>query len=321
MRIGVTGITGSFGRAFLQRCLHDSTIERVMGISRDEVKQADLAAEIGDPSPLRLFLADVRDSDRLEEVFWKLDVVIHAAALKRVEKTAYEPEELYKTNILGTINVIKAAVHAGVQRVVVLTSDKGVQPTNPYGVSKAAAEAFTVAFNAHSVPRGTRLACLRYGNVLGSRGSVVHLWRRQQAEHTPLTITDPRMTRFWLSLNQAVDFAWLVITRMEGGEIFVPMLPSMHVMDLADAVDSQKKARCPIGVRPGGEKLHEWLLTEEEIPRVVIEDPFYVVTPSLHSWRAREWTGPRLPVGFEYRSDRNSRWLSVEEMRIMLETV
>lgn len=337
VRIAITGATGSLGGALVEALSARTDAERVVGLSRDEVKSGDLEERWSERLPqLRCQLGDVRDEPRLEEVFRGCDVVVHAAALKRVGHSVYSPEEIVKTNVQGTINVIRAATEAGVGRVLVVSSDKAVEPTNLYGMSKAVAECYAVQSNSYGVPRGVRVSCVRYGNVLGSRGSVVHVWREAARRRQPLLVTDERMTRFIITLRQAADFVLRAIGWMRGGEVFVPLLPATRVTDLADAIEAHEGVsvgRRIVGLRPGGEKLHEALLSREEPARAWLlpegrypECPVVEVLPSHHSWRA---AFP--PVGGEatvsaaltspYTSDAPRRRLSTSELATMLRDV
>ena len=315
VNIAITGGTGSLGRALVKDYLTGSVrASRCVVVSRDEVKQGDLEAEYpeaGYPN-LRLFLGDVRDKDRLVQAFWHCDTVIHAAALKRIS-SFYSSGEILKTNVLGTVNVIQAAVEAGVKRVLLISSDKAVAPTNFYGVSKAAAEGYAVQANTYAAPRGTNVSVLRYGNVLGSRGSVLELWRRQWLAKQPLSITDPRMTRFLVSLPQAVGWVRAVADLMEGGEIFVPVLPAAYVTAVADAAFPKWPREC-IGIRPGGEKLHEALLSDEERTRLgLVSEGMVVVLPSPAPWRASPSRFPPTTLS-PYTSDRCAK-MTAEEIR------
>jgi UDP-N-acetylglucosamine 4,6-dehydratase len=317
----VTGVTGTFGRAFLRAVLGDSRWERVVGYSRDEVKQAGLQQEFGDWGQLRLFLGDVRDPDRLAMALRGVDTVVHAAALKRVDAGAYSPSEMIHTNIVGTMNVVAAAIHAGVARVVVISSDKAVAATNIYGSTKFCAETYAVQANAYGHPTGTKIAAVRYGNVLGSRGSVVHVWREQVARSEPLALTSPEMSRFVMTIEQAVDLVRFALDAMHGGEVVVPILPSAKMVTLARAVGGDAYPHRLVGLRPGGEKMAESLLNEEEPARTYQVGNYYVVTPSHHDWTSgAEWFAPHgfLPGDFVYRSDANTRWLSSDDLRALM---
>lgn len=322
MRIAITGITGSFGTAFMRQAFQAKSfeVERLVGVSRDELKQSEVATEFGDAQALRLFLGDVRDADRMREAFHHCDTVIHAAALKRVDAISYNPSEVIKTNINGTENVIKAAVECGVKRVLFISSDKACNPLNIYGSSKALAEQIAVASNSYAAPRGTSVSVLRYGNVLASRGSVVHIWRRQKAAGKPASITDSRMTRFVLTLPTAVAYALKAIRQMEGGEIFVPVLESARVTDLARAVVGPDWPVEEIGLRAGGEKLYEALLSDEEPSRTRIAGELMVVTPGTHSWRAQGWDcGDLAPLGFKYVSNGSFGWVRPARLAGLIE--
>lgn len=307
LQILVTGGTGSFGRAFVRRLLKERADCTIRVYSRDELKQYEMARAFGNDPRLRFFIGDVRDGDRLARALYGVDWLVHAAALKQVHLCEYNPAEAVKTNVLGAQNVIDAAIDAGVSKVVALSTDKAVNPVNLYGATKLCAEKLFVHGSAYSGPRETRFACVRYGNVLGSRGSVIPLWL-EQAPSGVLTLTDARMTRFWLSLGQAVDLVLQVFREMRGGEIFVPKIPSMRMVDLARAIAPEAMLK-EVGMRPG-EKLHEMLLTPEEAPRTREYPTHYVV--SRQTPRA---DGRAVPEGFCYRSDENSQWLGVERLR------
>lgn len=327
MKIAITGATGSLGGALIEALRRRDDVERLVALSRDEVKSGDLSARYADYAPLRCQLADVRDRERLTEVFRGCEIVIHAAALKRIGHSVYSPGEMVKTNVIGTMNVIHAATEAGVGRVLFIGSDKEVEPTNLYGMSKAVASCYAIQSNSYALPRGTRVSCVRYGNVLGSRGSVIGIWRDQLRRGVPLTLTDPQMTRFILTLPQAAAFVLRAIAGMEGGEVFVPRLPAVRLDVLAEAVERAEgrsgTLRLITGLRPGGEKLHEALISREEPPRTWWTDSSgerFVILPTHHSWRAT-WPPPT-PVcrATPYTSDNPCAWLSVEELIEMLRT-
>jgi UDP-N-acetylglucosamine 4,6-dehydratase/5-epimerase len=285
----ITGGTGSLGRALTAALMADSTVSAIRVLSRDELKQAEMATELGPSDKVRYLLGDVRDVARLTQAFVDADVVVHCAALKRVDAIAYNPWEARKTNVEGSANVITAAVACHVPRVLMISSDKAVEPTNFYGVTKALMEHEAVASNVWTVPRGTQVSCTRWGNVIESRGSVAHVFKQAVAEGRPLPITDPRCTRFWLRLGDAVSYVEEALTLMEGGEIFVPAdLPSSTLEAMANQM-YPGHPRETIGLRPGGEKLHETLATADELQRAVLRGPFYVITPYLHPWRERDW--------------------------------
>lgn len=318
-RILITGATGTFGNACVRHLLTLADVERICCFSRDELKQSEMAERFGHDPRLRFFLGDVRDQARLEQACYGVDAVFHAAALKRVDAVAYDSEEAVKTNILGTTNVVQAAIATGVARVVFLSSDKAVRATNFYGASKFMAEQIAVAANAYGVPRGTRIACTRYGNVLGSRGSVLHTWRQQMAAGRPITLTHPDISRFWMTAPQAVGLVLTALARMEGGEIFVPKLPALQLSALARLVGGPDHPTTLTGLRPGGEKLHEELLSGEEIARTHDGGDVYIIAPTVASWRsvAPDY-GPLVDPAFRYRSD-TAPVMSDAEMTLMLE--
>lgn len=330
MKLAVTGATGSLGGALIATLATRPDVTRLVALSRDEVKSGELADRLGDAVPaLRCMLGDVRDPERLEEVFRGCDVVIHAAALKRISHSVYSPGEMVKTNVQGTINVVKAATEVGVKCVLIVSSDKAAEPVNLYGVTKCAAECYSVQSNSYSRPRGTRVGVVRYGNVLGSRGSVIHVWRDQLRRGLPLTITDPGMTRFIITLHQAAAFCLAALEDMEGGEVFVPRLPAARIADLAEAVvgaslkpgEGTGWSTVVIGLRPGGEKLHEALLTREEPERTWWDGGRMVILPSHHSWR-EDWKVPAgQKVAGPYTSDAPDVWLTVEELVPMLKDI
>ena len=295
-RYAVTGGTGFLGRAIIRRLLADGSAERIVSVARDEVKRDDLLEEFGHDPRLRAMLGDVRDRERMEDAFAGCQAVIHAAALKRVGTGAYDADEMTKTNILGTRAVIRAALAAGVERLIVVSSDKACEPTNHYGKTKAAAEDLAVNANTYAYPRGLRIGCVRYGNVLGSRGSVLELWDRQLAEGNAAGLTDARMTRFIITIEQAVHFVLDAAYDVEGGEIFVPVLPAARIEDLFVAFYlAGPMARgadlVRLGFRPGGEKLHERLLTDEEAShRLADAGPGrYAVLPTHREWSAEPY--------------------------------
>lgn len=312
----VTGGTGSFGGAFIERLLTESEcVVRVF--SRDELKQSELAARFGHNPRLRFFIGDVRDRSRLDRAMVGADLVVHAAAMKQVPACEYNPFEAVQTNIIGTQNVIDAAIDARVGKVVALSTDKAVNPVNLYGATKLCEEKLIVQGNAYASHGSTRFSCVRYGNVVGSRGSVVPLFRQQVAQGR-LTITDERMTRFWITLPQAVDLVLLAVDSMVGGEVFVPKIPSMRVTDLAEALAPGLPVDV-IGIRPG-EKLHEGLLTPDEARRTVDTGEVYVVLPERPWWTDDAGWHDATPVdpGFVYTSDNNDWWLTADELRSLL---
>lgn len=315
MRVLISGGTGSLGHALVRHLLA-TTDWRIIVLSRDELKQSQMRATIPD-TRVDLFLGDVRDQDRLSLAMAPVDAVIHAAALKRVDSIARDPDEVFQTNVLGTRNVLRAAHLAGVHKVLLISSDKACYATNAYGVSKAQAEWMTVAYNVYGAPSGTLSSVIRYGNVLGSRGSVVHQWRTQPL---PLTITDPEATRFIVTMPQAVSLVTDALLEMQGGEIFVPELPAASIVDLAIAVRGEHPwITC--GLRPGGEKRHETLLTAEESVRAVDVGRVSIVPPFFHPWAEKPPWENEVKVEPRARTSESARRLTVEELREMLKTV
>lgn len=306
----ISGGTGSIGKALTSFYLKDPRLNKLIIFSRDEWKQAEMAEEFPD-TRMRFFLGDVRDPDRLRRALYDVSHVIHAAALKRVDAVSYNPSEVVKTNVGGTINLIDAAIATDVSKVLVISSDKAVCPTNIYGGTKMLAEHYAVDANSYGKPQGTLVSCVRYGNVLGSRGSVVHVFKRM-AENGGIKLTDPRCTRFLITMPQACELIAQSFRAMKGGEIFVPKLPSISIFDLADVVDRAGKAATPIevtGLRHGGEKLHEQLLNDEEVSRTVQIDGRYIIGGT---------DGLFLPADFRYSSDTNPWRLTRAEIADLL---
>ena len=312
----ITGGTGSFGKAFLRHVLDHEKPYRVAVLSRDELKQSDMRADFPE-SNIRWFIGDIRDRDRLTRAMHGVDYVVHAAALKQVDTAEYNPFEFVKTNILGSQNVIDAAIDAGVKKVVALSTDKASSPINLYGATKLTADKLFVAANNYSYSFGTRLAVVRYGNVMGSRGSVIPLFRRLAAQGKPLPITHPEMTRFWISLPQAVQFVINSFDTMTGGELFVPRIPSMRIMDLVEAVAPGSETT-EIGVRPG-EKLHEEMISADDSYRTIRQPDRYIVQPTVNEWWFTPPEGSVVPPGFSYRSDTNDQWLGAGDLRNLIE--
>jgi UDP-N-acetylglucosamine 4,6-dehydratase len=310
----VTGGTGSFGKKFLEIMLREYHPAKLIVYSRDELKQHEMRAAGFDHPSLRYFIGDVRDLPRLTRAFNGVDIVVHAAALKQVPACEYNPMEAIKTNILGSSNVIDAALDAGVERVLALSTDKAVNPVNLYGATKLCAEKLIVQSNYYAGGRATRFSCVRYGNVVGSRGSVVPVFIKQRP-NGKVTITDERMTRFWISLEQGVRFVVRCLEQMHGGEVFVPKIPSMTLSDLARAVAPGAQVEV-VGIRPG-EKLHEVLISDDEARTTLDMGDMYVVQPSESPWFVKEWarSGVVLPEGFRYASNTNTEWLSIEQIR------
>ena len=311
-RILLTGGTGSFGKYFCKVMLEKYHPKVIRIYSRDELKQFEMRQKFGEVG-LRYFIGDVRDMGRLRRAMEGADIVVHAAALKQVPACEYNPIEAVKTNIYGAQNVIEAAIDSRVKKIVALSTDKAVNPVNLYGATKLCAEKLFVQGNAYSGGRASRFACVRYGNVIGSRGSVIPLFLKQK-ENGKITITDERMTRFWITLDQAVELVVSALVHMQGGEIFVPRIPSMKIVDLARAVASGCTIE-EIGIRPG-EKLHEVLVTEEEGRNTVSYNGIYVIMPQLSWWKRENYrSGKRLPDGFHYTSKENDHWMNVKDLR------
>lgn len=311
----VTGGTGSFGRKFVRKVL-EMEVKKVIIFSRDELKQYEMAQEYTDPR-IRFFIGDVRDKERLFRAFDGVDVVIHAAALKHVGICEYNPFEAIKTNIHGAQNIIETAIDRGVERVVALSTDKAASPVNLYGATKLASDKLFVAANSYAGNKETRFSVVRYGNVVGSRGSVVPFFKKIRSTGK-LPITDERMTRFWITLEQGVQFVLDNLNRMKGGEIFVPKIPSMKVTDLAKAIAPECKVEFK-GIRPG-EKLHEAMITEDDARRTLEFDTYYIIQPEFPWWDAESTKGGKAVLeGFSYISNTNDHWLSVEELKKLVQ--
>lgn len=312
----VTGGTGSFGKKFVETMLRDYHPKRLIIFSRDELKQHEMRVGGFDHPSLRYFIGDVRDSERLRRALQGVDVVIHAAALKQVPACEYNPIEAVMTNVMGARNVIEAALDAGVQKVMALSTDKAVNPVNLYGATKLVAEKLFVQGNAYSGASPTRFACVRYGNVVGSRGSVVPLFLEQR-KNGHVTVTDTRMTRFWITLEQGVEFVIRCTEMMRGGEVFVPKLPSMKMMDLVQALAPDAQVNV-IGIRPG-EKLHEALVSEDEARHAREFENYFVIEPAQATWGYQTRAeGGGLPLDFSYTSLNNPQWLTTDEMAKMV---
>jgi len=311
----VTGGTGSFGKKFIRKAL-DLGVKKVIVFSRDELKQYEMAQEFTD-SRIRFFIGDVRDKDRLYRAFDGVDIVIHAAALKHVGACEYNPFEAVKTNINGAQNIIEAAIDRGVEKVIALSTDKACSPVNLYGATKLASDKLFVAGNSYVGVKNTKFSVVRYGNVVGSRGSVVPFFKKMR-ENGTLPITDDRMTRFWITLEQGVQFVLDNLERMHGGEIFIPKIPSMKVTDLARAIGPECKTEI-VGIRPG-EKLHEAMITEDDARNTLEYDSYYVIQPEF-SWWSKEYAtgGKLLDETFSYISNVNDQWLTVDELRDLVE--
>ena len=319
----ITGGTGSFGRRFVETLLRRGRARRIIVFSRDEFKQYEMQQQLADlPSEtMRFFIGDVRDGDRLDMAMREVDYVIHAAALKHVPAAEYNPFECIRTNVSGAENVVRAALRNGVKKVIALSTDKAANPINLYGASKLASDKIFIAANNLSGSVGTRFAVVRYGNVVGSRGSVIPFFRKLIAEGTDhLPITDERMTRFWITLQHGVHFVMTSLAMMGGGEIFVPKIPSMRMTDLARCLGPNLPLRV-VGIRPG-EKLHEVMITEDDSRLTLELDDRYVIEPAFRWWQRDLYlaTGAT-PVGegFRFASDTNKDWLDGEKLKRLIE--
>jgi len=320
----VTGATGSFGRRFVETVLSRARPRKLIVYSRDELKQSEMQVDLSERfeaerlAPLRFFLGDVRDRERLTLAMRGVDIVIHAAALKQVPAAEYNPSECIHTNVLGAENVVWACLTNRVKQVVALSTDKACNPINLYGATKLASDKTFVAANNLSGDIGTRFSVVRYGNVVGSRGSVAPLFQRLIAKGVAeLPITDPRMTRFWITLNQGVDFVLSSLAMMRGGEIFVPKIPSMKVLDLAQAMAPDLGHRI-VGIRPG-EKLHEIMISADDARTTVDLGDRYAIEPAFAEYTREAFEGARLAEGFCYASDSNDEWLAGADLLAVLE--
>ncbi len=314
----ITGGTGSFGRRFAATVLREHRPRRLVIFSRDELKQHEMRMNGFDDPCVRFFIGDVRDVDRLRRAMHGVHIVVHAAALKQVPACEYNPFEAVLTNVMGARNVIEAAIDCHVEKVLALSTDKAVNPVNLYGATKLCAEKLFVQGNAYSGAGGTQFSCVRYGNVVGSRGSVIPVFLSQRSSGQ-ITITDARMTRFWLTLDQAVQFVLSVLPTMVGGEVFVPKIPSMKIEHLARAVAPDCRVEY-IGIRPG-EKLHELLISEDEARHTLELDRLFVIQP-VHPWwkEKHSYRGRPLADGYTYTSNNNSEWLGHDELKALLES-
>ena len=315
----ITGGTGSLGKALVDHLLSETNARRIIVFSRDELKQHNLRAHFKNNQRLRWFLGDIRDLERLKRAFHGVDFVIHAAALKQVDTGEYNPMEFIKTNVLGSQNVIDAAIDTGVKRVVALSTDKASSPINLYGATKLTADKLFVAANNYSFTYGTTFSVVRYGNVMGSRGSVIPFFKELGIEGKPLPITDLRMTRFWISIENAVKFVFDSLNMMSGGELYVPRIPSMKITDLAHAVAPNSILE-EIGMRPG-EKLHEEMISADDSRRTVILNDRFVVTPVVADWGYKIPPGERMLEGQAYRSDTNDMWMTQDDIKKFLDSL
>jgi UDP-N-acetylglucosamine 4,6-dehydratase len=311
----VTGGTGSFGNALVRRLLQTEA-KRIVVFSRDELKQSEMRSRLPKDERLRFFLGDVRDVSRLDLALHGIDVVVHAAALKQVDTGEYNPIEFIKTNVLGSQNLIESSVRQNVKKVIALSTDKASSPINLYGATKLTSDKLFIAANNFSNSRETKFSVVRYGNVVGSRGSVIPLFTRLIAEKKPLPITDKRMTRFWITLDEATSFVINSVLSMRGGELFVPKIPSIRVVDLIEAF-MPNSGTVEVGIRPG-EKLHEEMISSEDSRRTTEQVNRYVINPTHAEWGYIPHEGLPMTDGVSYRSDNNTRWLSVPELRTFL---
>lgn len=308
----VTGGTGSFGRHFTKTLLKEYGPKKLIIFSRDELKQHNMKHDGFDAPCMRYFIGDVRDRNRLKRAMSGIDIVVHAAALKHVSACEYNPLEAVKTNIGGAENIVEAAVDAGVNKVLALSTDKAVSPVNLYGATKLVSEKIFTQGNAYAGKQDTRFSCVRYGNVVGSRGSVVPIFT-QQRETGKITLTDERMTRFWITLDQGVRLVIDSIENMKGGEVFIPKIPSMKLTDLAEVIAPNCKQEIT-GIRPG-EKLHEVLLSEDEARHTIETKDGFIIQPEDALWTKEKWPEPNVKEGFSYASDSNTEWLTHDQLK------
>jgi UDP-N-acetylglucosamine 4,6-dehydratase len=312
----ITGGTGSLGKSLVRFLLENTTVRRIAIFSRDELKQHHMREEFDNDARLRWFLGDIRDPQRLEHAFHNVDFVIHAAALKQVDTAEYNPMEFIKTNVLGSQNVIDSAISAGVKKVVALSTDKASSPINLYGATKLTADKLFVAANNYGHAYGTTFSVVRYGNVMGSRGSVIPFFKELASDGKPLPITDMRMTRFLISLDQAVKFVIDSLEMMSGGELYVPKIPSMKIVDLAQAI-APGCEMVEIGMRPG-EKLHEEMISADDSRRTIDLGNRYVVNPVVAEWGYQSPIGETVVDGFAYKSDTNEEWMTQEQLKVFI---
>ena len=314
----ITGGSGSLGKAMVRYLLEETHVRRIAIYSRDELKQFHMKSEFQDDPRLRWFIGDIRDKDRLVRAMHGVDFVVHAAALKQVDTGEYNPMEFIKTNVLGSQNVIEASIDAGVSKVVALSTDKASSPINLYGATKLTADKLFVAANNYSQSYGTKFAVVRYGNVMGSRGSVIPFFQNLASEGKPLPITDKRMTRFWISLEDAVKFVLDSFEIMQGGELYVPRIPSMKILDLANAI-SPNSELVEIGIRPG-EKLHEEMISAEDSRRTLkISKDRFLVLPVIAEWEFKVPSGESMEERSAYASDTNDLWMDSSKIAEFIE--
>ena len=313
----VTGGTGSFGQKFVQRLLKDDEVSKVIVFSRDELKQFEMQSDVNSPK-LRYFLGDVRDFQRLKQATVGVDVIVHAAAIKQIAAAEYNPMEAIKTNILGAENIINAAIENNVSKVIALSTDKAANPANLYGATKLCSDKLMVAGNILAGKRSVRFSVVRYGNVLGSRGSVIPFFK-EQMKNGFLPITDINMTRFWLTIDEGVQFVLDSLSRMHGGEIFVPKIPSFKVVDVATVISPNSPIKI-IGIRPG-EKLHEVMITEDDSEYTLeFKDYYAILAPFLMNSGEYSSIGTKVPKGFSFNSENNKLWYSFDTFKMALQT-
>jgi len=316
----VTGGTGSFGHKFIEMTLEQYRPKKIIIYSRDEMKQWHMAARFNQDDRLRFFIGDIRDKDRLYRALNGVDYVVHAAATKIVPTAEYNPFECIKTNINGAMNLIDACIDNNVKRVVALSTDKACNPVNLYGATKLASDKVFIAGNSYSNPDNTRFSVVRYGNVMGSRGSIIPFFMKKKEEGV-LPITDKRMTRFMITLEQGVELVWKAFEDAEGGEIYVKKIPSMKVVDLAKTISPEAELDY-IGIRPG-EKLHEIMISVEDSMFTYEYPGYYKILPAIHEWyndETRVKDGKRVPDGFSYTSDNNKEWMTSEYLLKWIES-
>ena len=316
----ITGGTGSFGHAYVEETLKKFSPRKVIVYSRDEMKQWKMAQKFSGYENIRFFVGDVRDKDRLARAFSGVDVVIHAAATKIVTTAEYNPFECIKTNIIGAMNVIDCAIDNGVGKVVALSTDKASSPVNIYGATKLVSDKAFISGNSYSKPRGPTFSVVRYGNVMGSRGSVIPLFI-DQAKQGLITVTDPRMTRFMITLTEAVELVWKATAEMVGGEIYIKKIPSMKIMDLAKVIGPSVEIKFT-GIRPG-EKLHEELISKDEATTAYKYQDHIKILPAINNWhldKTRIAGGVKVADGFHYSSDTNDDWMSEETLENWLKS-
>ena len=309
----ITGGTGSFGKAYVTNLLSSHNPKKVIIFSRDEMKQFEMRGKFANDPRLRFFIGDIRDKERLLRAFSGVNYIVHAAALKQVDTGEYNPREFILTNVIGSQNVVDAAIDSGVTNVVALSTDKASSPINLYGATKLTADKLFTAANVYGANSKTKFSVVRYGNVMGSRGSIIPLFQELASKGLPIPVTDLRMTRFWITLDQAVKFVDEAFSEMNGGELFVPRIPSMKITDLVAAIAPNSKIN-EIGIRPG-EKLHEEMISPDDSRRAVMQKTKFILSPTSSEWAYVEPKGEKLPEGFSYRSDTNDQWLTQSEIK------